>query len=92
MQRSFEGKRNSLEGVCMLLQETAQIVTSRLLYCGQWEEADPICQTDLLLVWARVQVPLEQLETIKQLIKKLTKQDVKEEFWDRRVKECSHPC
>ncbi len=30
MQRSFEGKRNSLEGVCMLLQETGQIVNSRL--------------------------------------------------------------
>jgi hypothetical protein len=50
MQRSFEGKRNSHEGVCMVLQETAQIVNSRLLHCGQWAEADPICPTDLLLV------------------------------------------
>jgi hypothetical protein len=70
------------------LQGAAQIVNSGPLFIGQWAEADHMCLSDLLLGRAKTQGPLMRFKTGKGLVRRLkTRQEAKEELWDRCVKE-----
>ncbi len=65
----------------MILQEAAQIVSSRPLAVGS-------APKDLLVGRARAGMPTVHLETGQQLVKRFKAvQQPKEEFWDRWVKE-----
>jgi hypothetical protein len=71
-----------------ILQDAAQVVNNRSLAASPWDEKEPLCPEDLMLVRAGVGIPSVSFKAGLQLIKRFrVVQEAKEEFWDRWVQE-----
>lgn len=72
------------EEACTLLQEAAQVVSSRPITGGLWAEGEPHSPEHFMHERATTRIPSAKFETGLQLIRWFKMiQEAKEEFWER---------